>query len=152
MDNLPGILKLQMLSDPSLAGDIRYPAYLESVLPCGVTSFQLRAPDMDDIRLFEAGLRIKPVLTAAGVPLFVNNRPDIAVALGAEGVHLGATDIPVSVVKRHFPDLLIGATVHSREEAFTARNDGADFISLGAMFSSSTKPCIEVMSIAMERV
>ncbi len=149
MGHLPEILKLQMLSDPSHLTDVRYPLYIKSILPFGITSFQLRAPDIDDISLLGAGLRLKPVLARAGVPLFVNNRPDIAQTLGAEGVHLGSTDIPISAVKRHFPDLLVGATVHSEEEAFSAKSEGADFLSLGAIFPSSTKPSVEVMSISL---
>lgn len=108
------------------------------VVGCGADLFQLRAPGMSDRRLLRWARQVRRRTRAR---LIVNDRPDVAEAAGADGVHLGARDMPVAEARRLLrPDRLIGATTHTLAEARAAARAGADYISVGPMFTSRTKP------------
>jgi thiamine-phosphate pyrophosphorylase len=71
--------------------------------------------------------------------LIINDHLDVAVAVDADGVHLGQEDLPVEVARKLAPDLLIGASTHSLEQALRAQHDGADYINIGPIFPTKTK-------------
>lgn len=86
------------------------------------------------------------ILLEKGVPgeqIIINNRVDAAAALGVKGVQLGYHSLPVREVRRTFPGLLIGKSVHSVEEAVQAEEDGADYVMYGHCFPTSSKPGME---------
>ena len=71
--------------------------------------------------------------------LIINDRVDIALAVDADGVHLGQEDLPLSAARRIAPELLIGISTHSREEALKAQGEGADYVNIGPIFPTRTK-------------
>jgi len=77
------------------------------------------------------------------VLLIINDRVDVALAVGADGVHLGQEDFPVPAARKIAPELLIGASSHDLEEALRAQEEGADYVNIGPIFPTGTKEGIE---------
>jgi len=111
-------------------------ASLRPLVAAGVDAIQARDKAADDRELLEF---VGDVL-ALGITVIVNDRVDVALATGAHGVHLGARDLPVASVRLLAPELLIGATCRSREDALAARAAGASYVGVGPVFASTTKP------------
>jgi thiamine-phosphate pyrophosphorylase len=85
---------------------------VEAAVAGGVSAVQLREKDLDTREFYEEGLRIRDLLRTSGVPLIINDRIDLALALDADGVHLGQSDMPVNVARRILgPDRVIGLSV-----------------------------------------
>ena len=107
----------------------------------GVTVVQLREKEIDSREFYREALRIREYLDTRGVPLIINDRLDIALAIGAAGVHLGQEDLPVDVARRILgPGPVIGASVFTPAEAARAESLGADYLGLSPIFVTSTKP------------
>ena len=87
---------------------------------------------------------------AAGALLIIDDRVDIALAAGADGVHLGQTDLPVAAARRIAPDLIIGASSHSLEEALAAQEAGASYVNIGPIFPTATKP--QAVALGVEAI
>lgn len=102
---------------------------------------QLRLKDRDDADVLAAAACLRPVLSAAGVALIMNDRPDLAARAGADGVHLGQADGSIAAARRLLgPDVDIGATCHdSRHLAMEAAEAGADYVAFGAFYPTQTK-------------
>jgi len=113
---------------------------LAGVLAAGVGIVQLREKDLDDRRLYELAVAYRQRTGAVGALLIIDDRLDIALAAGADGVHLGLTDLPVAAARRLAPDLLVGASSHSLEEALAAQAAGASYVNIGPIFPTATKP------------
>ena len=106
----------------------------------GAGIFQLREKDLDDRRLLERARQVRKWTNKAGVLFIINDRPDIARLVEADGVHLGQDDLPVKEARRILgPDSLIGVSTHSLEQVRQAVLDGASYIGVGPAFASSTK-------------
>jgi thiamine-phosphate pyrophosphorylase len=99
---------------------------------------QLREKDLCARELLLLGSAVLEVCRARGVPLLVNERVDVALALGADGVHLGAGALPAREVRRIWPQARIGVSCHSSEE-LVERSDGADFAAWGPVFATPSK-------------
>ncbi len=112
---------------------------LAMTLAAGVRLVQLREKDMTGRLLYERALEFRRQTKAAGALLIVNDRLDIALAAEADGVHLGQNDLPISVACRLAPELIIGASTHSLEEALAAQEAGASYINIGPIFPTQTK-------------
>ncbi|MCG8633054.1 MAG: thiamine phosphate synthase [Desulfobacterales bacterium] len=82
---------------------------------------------------------IRKITAGAGVPFIVNDFLDIALMVGADGVHVGQEDLPVTAVKQLAPDLMVGCSTHTPEQAARAVEDGADYIGVGPVFTTQTK-------------
>jgi thiamine-phosphate pyrophosphorylase len=107
----------------------------------GVNLVQLRGKELSAGELFELGSRLIPSARERGAALVVNDRLDVATALEADGVHLGGGGLPVRVVRRLVGDsMLVGVSVHSREEAVRAEGEGADYLVLGTIFETPPHP------------
>jgi thiamine-phosphate pyrophosphorylase len=106
-----------------------------------VAAVQLRLKDVDDETLRRAIDILRPVAQSRGVAFLLNDRPDLAVATGCDGVHVGQEDMPARDARRLLgPDLTLGVTCHaSRDLAMQAGEDGADYVAFGAFFPSGTK-------------
>jgi thiamine-phosphate pyrophosphorylase len=115
-----------------------------SVLPAlaeaGVDGFQVRAKGLADATLLAFAESVVGAVRRFGAAVVVNDRVDIALASGADGVHLGRADLPAAVARRLAPDLLIGATCRDRDQARQAAVDGADYAGFGPIFASASKP------------
>jgi thiamine-phosphate pyrophosphorylase len=112
---------------------------LGMTLAAGVRLVQLREKDLNSRLLYELAVEFQRQTKAAGALLIINDRLDIALAAGADGVHLGQDDLPVSVARRLGPELLIGASTHSLEEALGAQEAGASYVNIGPIFATPTK-------------
>ena len=113
---------------------------VEKALQAGATVLQLREKKAATRDFYQLALRIKPIARQYNVPLLINDRLDIALAVDADGVHVGQEDLPVAVVRRLIgPDKILGATAATLAAAQTAEREGADYIGSGAMFPTRTK-------------
>jgi len=112
---------------------------LDLTLAAGVRLVQLREKDLNGRVLFELALEFRRRTEAAGALLIINDRLDIALAAGADGVHLGQDDLPVSAARALTPELIIGASTHSLEEALAAEKAGASYVNIGPIFATLTK-------------
>ena len=83
--------------------------------------------------------KIRKITADAGVPFIINDFLDIALMVGADGVHVGQEDLPVTAVKQLAPHLMVGCSTHSPDQAAKAVQDGADYIGVGPIFSTQTK-------------
>ena len=121
---------------------------VEKALQAGVTVLQLREKTATTRDFYQLALRIKPIVRQYNVPLLINDRLDIALAVDADGVHVGQEDLPVAVVRRLIgPDKILGATAATVAAAQTAEREGADYIGSGAMFPTLTKPGKQVLPL-----
>ncbi len=121
----------------------------------GADLIQMREKRRSKHELVAAALEVREVCRAAGVPLIVNNRADIALAVGADGVHLGRSDLPIAAARRMLgPDAIIGATASTLEEARQAERDGADYVGFGHIYPtrSKTKPGTAIGTAALAEV
>lgn len=112
---------------------------LEAVIRGGSRIIQLREKERGGGELYRLACKFREITEAAGVLLIVNDHLDIALAVGADGVHLGQDDLPIEVARKLAPDMLIGASSHSLEEAMAAQKAGADYVNIGPLFPTATK-------------
>ncbi len=113
--------------------------WLSSVLAGGARIVQLRDKEGDDRLLYEKALAFRRLTREAGALFMVNNRLDIALLTGADGVHLGNRDLPAEEARRLAPDLLIGVSANTPAQAATARERGASYFNIGPLFPTTTK-------------
>jgi thiamine-phosphate pyrophosphorylase len=130
---------LYAIVDPQDTG--RTPdALAGSLLAGGARCLQLRLKDAAPRTLLAVAGRVAARARAAGALFFVNDRPDVAALVGADGVHLGQDDLPVSAVRRVLgPGRLIGVSTHSVAEAQAAAAAGADYLGVGPVYDTSSK-------------
>ncbi|MEA3368185.1 MAG: thiamine phosphate synthase, partial [Planctomycetota bacterium] len=114
---------------------------LAAALAGGAAAVQVREKDEPDASLLARARRAAEACHAAGALCIVNDRPDVAALAAADGVHVGAGDLPVGAARRIVgPDRIVGASTHSARQALAAAEAGADYIGCGPMFPSTTKP------------
>ncbi|MDR3569513.1 MAG: thiamine phosphate synthase [Syntrophobacteraceae bacterium] len=116
---------------------------LEGIIEGGASIVQLREKELSERDFFRLAQTFRKRTAQAGMLLIINDRVDVALAVGADGVHLGQEDFPVWAAKKIAPDLLIGASSHNMEEALRALKEGADYINLGPIFPTGTKQGLE---------
>ncbi len=110
------------------------------VLQAGVKWVQYRDKESDRCILFETAVELRDITRKAGACFIMNDHPDIAAAVDADGVHLGQDDMPVAEARRVLGSgKVIGISTHSIEEAIEAERNGADYIGFGPIFSTMTK-------------
>jgi len=112
---------------------------LDACLAAGVRHVQCREKHLSDLDYATLAKAFRLRTAAAGAALIIDDRVDIALAAGADGVHLGQTDLPLADARRIAPDLLLGASSHSLEEALRAQDDGADYVNIGPIYATQTK-------------
>lgn len=112
---------------------------LDGCLRAGVRLVQFREKNASARALTELGIAFAERCREAGALLIVNDRVDIALAIGADGVHLGQDDLPVDAARRVAPELLVGASSHNLEEALAAQAWGASYVNIGPIFETQTK-------------
>jgi thiamine-phosphate pyrophosphorylase len=106
----------------------------------GVTCVQLREKHCSTREFIAEALSVKEYLKQNNIPLIINDRLDVAQAVGADGVHLGQTDMPLKMAKDILKDsMIIGVSAESLEDAIRAEKDGADYIGISPIFSTPTK-------------
>ena len=112
---------------------------LDACLRAGVRLIQFREKEMEDGPCYALGHAFREKTREAGALLIVDDRVDIALAIEADGVHLGQDDLPVDAARRIAPELIIGASSHNLDEALTAQAAGASYVNIGPIFSTQTK-------------
>ena len=115
------------------------PDVVASIARGGAKIIQLREKKCSDLMLFELTKQCKKITDAYNMLLIVDDRLDIAIAAGADGVHLGQDDLPISVARKLAPDLLIGASTHNKNEIFEAMDAECSYLNIGPMFPTKTK-------------
>lgn len=125
---------------------------LDAVLAGGARIVQLREKELTMRELFALAQVFRSRTAAAGALLMIDDHVDLALAVGADGVHLGQGDLPVEVARQLAPDLLIGASTHSLADVERAQRDGADVVNVGPVYPTNTKqrtaPALGVAGVA----
>lgn len=113
---------------------------MEAALAAGVTLVQYRDKTTESRILYERALKMKALCDKFNVSMLVDDRADIAFAVGAAGVHVGQSDLPAAAVRRLLgADAIIGVSAHNADEALKAEADTADYLGCGAVYATSTK-------------
>lgn len=113
---------------------------VEQAVQGGCSIVQLREKDCSTKEFYEQALRIKNVTQQYNIPLIINDRIDICMAVNADGVHLGQEDMPVAEARKLLEEeKILGVSAHNVEEALKAWQDGADYLGVGAIFGTNTK-------------
>jgi thiamine-phosphate pyrophosphorylase len=111
----------------------------EAAMKGGVRAIQLREKDLPAAELYDLAADMRSLTSRYGARLFINDRLDVALAVDADGVHLGKQSLPVLAARRIAPGILIGYSSHSVSEAESALARGADFVTFGPVFSTPSK-------------
>lgn len=121
---------------------------VETLLKAGVTCVQLREKGAEDALILQEARELKALCHRYGVPFLVNDRPDLAQAVGADGVHVGQEDTGLTEARNLLgPNALLGGSAHTVEEALAAQAAGADYLGCGAVFGSGTKHNVSQMPL-----
>ena len=120
---------------------------IEEAILGGTSIVQLREKCASSLEFYEIAKEVKKITDKYNVPLIINDRIDIALAIDASGVHLGQSDIPCSIARKILPQgKIIGVSAHNLKEAEKALKDGADYLGCGAVFNTSTKKDVTTLS------
>ena len=113
---------------------------IEEAIKGGTTVVQIREKTADTLDFYNLALKVKEITTKYNVPLIINDRVDVALAIDADGVHVGQTDMPCDVTRRLIgEEKILGVSAATIDEAKKAQKDGADYIGTGAVFPTKTK-------------
>lgn len=133
--------RLYLITPPEFDPAAFAPALAEALSGGDVACVQLRLKGASDEAVLAAGRLLMPIVQEAGAAFIVNDRPDLAKALNADGVHVGQDDVPYAEARRIVgPDAIVGVTCHdSRHLAMEAGEAGADYVAFGAIYPTTTK-------------
>ncbi|MBI4775864.1 MAG: thiamine phosphate synthase [Deltaproteobacteria bacterium] len=112
---------------------------LDGVLAGGARMIQLREKYWDKKDLYELAVEFRKKTLEHNVLLIINDHVDVALAVDADGVHLGQEDLPIPAARSIAPELILGASSHNLEEALRAQEEGADYVNIGPIFPTKTK-------------
>jgi thiamine-phosphate pyrophosphorylase len=139
---------LYLVTDRSYIGKRCLPDCVAEALEGGVTIVQLREKTASSQEFYALALAVKEVTSRYKVPLIINDRLDIALAVDADGLHLGQDDLPIEIARRHFGEnKVIGISVSNVQEAIQAEKEGADYLGAGAMFATGTKTDADLVTL-----
>lgn len=131
---------LYLVTDRGLAAGRSTPDIVAAAVEGGVTCVQLREKDCPTREFIAQALAVRGFLKARGIPLIINDRVDVALAVGADGVHLGQSDMPLAMARAILGDtLLIGISAESVADAVAAEKGGADYLGVSPVFATPTK-------------
>lgn len=120
--------------------DQEFLARVRAALDGGVDILQLRCKNAEALPYMRLAERVRDIASAARVPFIVNDRPDVALAVEADGVHLGQNDLPVEWARRILPDAIIGRSSHEPAHAERAVSEQASYFAVGPVWETPTKP------------
>lgn len=133
-------LNLYFITDSTGYDEAEFLLRTEEALKGGVTFLQLREKDKSTREYVQLAEKVHTLTRRYGVPLIIDDRLDVAMAIDAEGVHLGQSDLPVQIARKIWGDnKIIGATAKTVEQAKEAYEQGADYLGVGAIFPTTTK-------------
>jgi thiamine-phosphate pyrophosphorylase len=116
---------------------------LKEIIEGGAKIIQLRDKISSKRVIYEKAVKFREICTDAGILLIMNDHIDIAIAVNADGIHLGQDDFPIEEAVKLLPDKIIGASTHTLREALLAEEAGADYINIGPIFPTTTKEGID---------
>ncbi|CAH0122173.1 Thiamine-phosphate synthase [Paenibacillus sp. CECT 9249] len=142
---------LYLVTDRGLMSTHTVEHSVELAIQGGCTLVQLREKTLSSLDFYRTAVRVKAVCDRYKVPLLINDRVDIALAVDAAGVHVGQTDLPAGIVRGMIGEgKLLGVSASDLAEALQAERDGADYIGVGAMFATGTKA--DAKSVSMNEL
>ena len=131
---------LYVILDRGAAAGRELPALLDAVLAAGCRVVQLREKAMSLNDLYPVALALRHRCREAGCLFIINDRVDLALALEADGVHVGQDDLPAREARRLLrPGMILGVSTHDESQALRARDDGADYVAVGSIFPTGSK-------------
>jgi thiamine-phosphate pyrophosphorylase len=133
------VLRLHLVTDAALCGPRGVEAVVAAAVRGGATCVQLREKQLDTRPFVERARALKALLAPLGVPLIINDRLDVALAAGADGVHVGQSDLPPEDVRRLMPHALIGLSVENPEQVRAAADMPVDYLGVSPVFSTPSK-------------
>ena len=146
-DKLKKDLKLYLVTDSEILKDRDFYKCIEDAIKSGVTMVQLREKNTDGKEFLEKAIKLRELTNKYNVTFVINDRIDIAMLVDADGVHIGQSDIDaVSARKLLGDNKIIGVSARNLQEAKIAKENGADYLGIGAMFSTSTKSDAKLVS------
>ena len=138
---------LYAVTDRAWVGKQNLYEQVESALKGGASCVQLREKELDEEEFLKEAMELSALCRKYGVPFFINDNVEIAIKCHADGIHVGQEDMEAAQVRKKVgADMMIGVSVHSVEEALEAVRNGADCLGVGAMFSTSTKTDVDVLT------
>ena len=141
------MLRLYAVTDRGWTGKQTLYEQVESALKGGATCVQLREKELDFDSFLAEAVELKTLCSRYGVPLIINDNVEIALRCGADGVHVGQEDMEAGSVRAKVgPDMIVGVTAKTVEQALAAQRAGADYLGSGAVFGSATKTNARPMS------
>lgn len=133
-------LSLYLVTDKRNKTDDEFLKIIEEAINGGTTVVQIREKEGETLDFYNLALKVKEITSKYNVPLIVNDRIDVALAIKSEGVHIGQTDMPADVARSLIGDeMILGVSASTVKEARKAEKDGADYIGTGAVFPTATK-------------
>jgi thiamine-phosphate pyrophosphorylase len=134
-------LSLYLVLDPDLCAGIGMVETARAAVAGGATIVQLRDKNADTARMIETGLALKTVLSGTGAALIVNDDVDAAIAIGADGLHIGQDDLGARAARERIgPDMILGLSVETEALAAAVDPDIVDYAGIGPVFATATKP------------
>lgn len=130
---------LYLVTDRELLGERDLEDCIELAIQGGVTLVQLREKSVSTLKFLQLAIKVKEITSHYHIPLIINDRLDIAMAVDADGLHVGQDDLPMLKARELFPNKIIGVSVSTLAEALIAQQQGADYLGVGAVFSTTTK-------------
>lgn len=131
---------LYLVTDRSLSKGRSTAEIVAAAVAGGVSCIQLREKSCGTREFLNEALALQPLLKSRNIPLIINDRLDIALAIEADGVHLGQSDMPIGMARKIAGDsLIIGISAESVDDALRAEQEGADYIGISPVFSTPTK-------------
>lgn len=133
-------LSLYLVTDKRNKTDDEFLKIIEEAIKGGTTVVQIREKEGETLDFYNLALKVKEITSKYNVPLIVNDRIDVALAIKSEGVHIGQTDMPADVARSLIGDeMILGVSASTVKEARKAEKNGADYIGTGAVFPTATK-------------
>ena len=139
---------LYFITDSTGFSEEEFLRRIKAALDGGITLMQLREKDRSTREYIDIAGKVHELSKAYNVPLIIDDRIDVAMAVGAEGVHLGQSDMPVATARKIAgPGLIIGATTKTVEQAREAEDQGADYLGVGAIYPTTTHVNTRITSV-----
>ncbi len=144
-------LKLYLVTDSDILRGRDFYNCIEEALKGGVTMLQLREKNASGKEFLEKAIKLRELTKKYNVKFIINDRVDIAMLCDADGVHVGQSDIPANKVRELMgEDKIVGVSARTVEEAIRAKENGADYLGVGAMFNTRTK--LDAKSVSIEKL
>jgi len=148
LNNLLWDYSLYLVTDRSYIGQRKLAVCVQEAIKGGVSLVQIREKTASSREFFELSVELKALASSYQVPLIINDRLDIALAVDADGLHLGQDDLPIEIARKYLgKEKKIGISVSNVSEAILAEKQGADYLGAGAMFATGTKTDAKLVTL-----